>query len=868
MEIEAKFTVPNVATFQRLQAIEHVAGFSLSAHQVQQVQDTYLDTEERLILVNGYACRCRETESEVLITLKGLARVEGAIHRRKELEISLATYEPPEAWPDSAVRDLVLQMTGGAPLVPLFDLRQTRVFRRMSQGELLVAQFSLDNVRIIPGQKKRNHFELEVELAPQGTTNDMAAIITYLQDEWKLRPEPRSKFERALAFLEEDEPGGELLRPQERAICVQLAKRSDLYGRRAQGLLLLDEGMEPTEAARRVDRTVRTLRRWMTSFAEERLNSFPHRVLREAQTSPAAILPGISEREAEASGTSGSRTPGRDDEDGGVAHPEPQPLKALFKRYVTDRAHARKAANHALELFDGLKPFHNLAAKRRQLLDTAAMVYNIGMTSLPGRPEKAGHDLLLAHPPAELNENERVMVALTTSLHSKQLTWKQVNKKLSEDPFRGLSKRSREEALALLALVRMADGLDYSQTQSSKLGQIVQSDSVIDVEVTGPYAAMDAARAQEKSDLWQLLFDVELRFRPRGVALDLTSHPDEGRRADAAIDLMSEEPPEHTALSADDTMGEAANKILCFHFQHMLYHEPGTRHGEDIEELHDMRVATRRMQAAFRVFGQYVDRKRLKPMRKGAQRACSVLGSVRDLDVFWEKTERYLKGLPPEKQNDLMPLREVWEAEREKAREAMLAYLDSDGYVRFKEQSVELLNEPEAWELPALTDKGEAVPHRLRYVVPAVVYQRAAAVLAYDEWVNGPDISLKRLHRLRIAGKRLRYALEFFEEVLAPQTGDLIKQMESLQDHLGDLQDAVVASELLRDFMTWGTWGRAKGKKKGKASKEPIVVPGVAVYMADKQAELQQLVGSFPSVWAAFQGAEFKQMLALVVAPL
>lgn len=863
MEIEAKFAVPNIATFQRLQAVEHIAGFSLSAHQVQPVQDTYLDTAERLILANGYACRCRETESEVLITLKGMSRAEGAIHRRRELEISLETYERPEAWPESAVRDLVLEMTGGAPLMPLFDLRQTRVFRRMSQGELLVAQFSLDNVRVISKKRKSNHFELEVELAPQGTTTDMGAIITYLQDEWNLRPEPRSKFERALAFLNEDAPGGDLLRPQERAIFVQLAKRNDLYGLRAQGLLLLDDGTELRETARRVDRTVRTVRRWLTSFTEERLASFPYHVLGDAQTSAAAILPGVSERETDVSGAVDG-----EDEDGAVLHPEPQPLKALFKRYVTDRAHAREVANHALDLFDRLKPFHNLPSKRRHLADTAAMVYNIGVPSIPGRPEKVGRDLLLAHPPEELDEEERVMMALTTSLHGKQLTWKKVNKRLSEDPFRGLSKRSREQALALSALVRIADGLDYSQTQSSRLSRIVEGDRVVDVEVTGPYAAMDAARAQENSDLWHLLFGVGLRFRPGGVVLDLMPHPDGGQKAEQEIDLVPEKLPKHPALSAADTMGEAACKILSLHFRRMLYHEPGTRSGEEIEELHDMRVATRRMRSAFRVFGDYADDKRLKPMRKGARRTCSKLGSVRDLDVFWQKTECYLEGLPPERQNDLMPLREVWEAEREKARESMLTYLDSQAYVRFKERAMELLTTPEVWELPALTDKGEAVPHRVRHVVPAIIYERAAAVLAYDEWVNGPDITLKRLHRLRIAGKRLRYTLEFFQEVLAPQTAGLIKQTKKLQDHLGDLQDAVVASELLRDFLTWGTWGRIKSKARAKGPEEPVVVPGVAIYMADKQAELQRLISGFPDVWATFQGAEFKQTVAVVVAHL
>jgi CHAD domain-containing protein len=168
-----------------------------------------------------------------------------------------------------------------------------------------------------------------------------------------------------------------------------------------------------------------------------------------------------------------------------------------------------------------------------------------------------------------------------------------------------------------------------------------------------------------------------------------------------------------------------------------------------------------------------------------------------------------------------------------------------------------------------LTKKGEAVPHRLRHIVPMIVYERVADVLAYDEWVTRSNVSLKQLHRLRIAGKRLRYTLEFFEEVLAPQTGDLIKQMKVLQDHLGDLQDAVVASELLRDFLTWGTWGGARdGKKRSKIPKEPIVAPGVAVYMAKKQAELQRLLRTFPDVWRFFRSPEFKQTVAVVVAPL
>jgi CHAD domain-containing protein len=167
-----------------------------------------------------------------------------------------------------------------------------------------------------------------------------------------------------------------------------------------------------------------------------------------------------------------------------------------------------------------------------------------------------------------------------------------------------------------------------------------------------------------------------------------------------------------------------------------------------------------------------------------------------------------------------------------------------------------------------VTRKGEAVPFRVRHIVPVAVYERVAALLAYEEWVNKPNVSLKRLHRLRIAGERLRYVLEFFEEVLAPQTGDLIKQIKRFQDHLGDLQDAVVASELLRDFLTWGTWGQAEDKKKTRMPKEPIVAPGIVSYMAEKQSELKRQLSTFPEVWAYFQSPEFKQSVAVIVAPL
>jgi CHAD domain-containing protein len=633
VEIEAKFAVPAAEILQRLQTVERLADFTLAAGRTKQVHDMYVDTAKRAILAAGYACRRRVQDDGISITLKGLGGAEGAVHRREELETRLTEDLPPAQWPDSPVRDRVLQLIGKAQLIPLLELQQTRTVRSMRKNRRLVAELSLDEVHLTTKNKTEVYFELEAELAPRGSESDLSVLATHLQEEWGLTPEPRSKFERALESLGETPPAPSLLAPQERETCRQIAERADLYGRRARVLLALDEGQTQIDAGEWAGLSERRVRYWLATFRRKRLDIFPARVLAEVVPTP------------------------------------PQP----------------KAAR---------------------------------------RPPKE---------PA----------------------------------------------------------------------------------------------------------------KPRIL-----------------------KPSEKPGLSADDTMSEAARKTLYFHFLRMVCHEPGTRLGQDIEELHDMRVATRRMRAAFRVFGDYLDMGQMKKFLKDLQRTGRTLGAVRDLDVFWEKTQHYLETLPPERQNDLEPLHTVWKAERERSREKMVAYLDGERYVQFKERFGEFLQTPGAGALPPFSETGEPVPNRLRHVAPVLVYQRLVAVRAYDEWVTGAGVPLERLHQLRIAAKGLRYTLEYFEEVLGPEAKDAIKEIKSLQDHLGDLQDAVVASNLLRDFLTWGTWGHAQTKKSIPPPTEPIVAPGVAAYLAARQIELQRLVEAFPQAWAQVQSPEFGQLVAAALTTL
>ena len=165
----------------------------------------------------------------------------------------------------------------------------------------------------------------------------------------------------------------------------------------------------------------------------------------------------------------------------------------------------------------------------------------------------------------------------------------------------------------------------------------------------------------------------------------------------AAKDAPSESvTPKRPGILAADSMVDAAFKTLRFHFARMLAHERGTRAGDDPEDLHDMRVATRRMRAALRVFAPYLDQDVMKPVERGLRRTGRKLGSVRDLDVFHEKTQAYLGELPVAPRGELDPLLEVWRRRYEKARADLLSYLDGPRYAHFVADMTALLDRPRA----------------------------------------------------------------------------------------------------------------------------------------------------------------------------
>lgn len=308
-------------------------------------------------------------------------------------------------------------------------------------------------------------------------------------------------------------------------------------------------------------------------------------------------------------------------------------------------------------------------------------------------------------------------------------------------------------------------------------------------------------------------------------------------------------------LSADLPLSEYARAVMFFHFEELLRHEAGTRLGQDIEALHDMRVATRRLRAAFDVFLPAFRLRAVKPLLGELRTVRLALGPVRDLDVFIENARRHQSAHAV----DLGLLLTEWQVRRESARSQMLAYLDGPAFETFKTDFGQFLQSPGAGA--RVFDPQQPQPQITWQSAPWLIYQRYQHVLACEPLL--PGASPEQLHDLRVRFKKFRYTLEFFREILGKPLGLAIGDLKTIQDHLGDLNDAYLSCELLKLILE---------KFEREAKSLPLAVRpdlgGVRAYLDFLNDRRLQLTATFPSAWEHFVRPEFRQNLALAISEL
>lgn len=293
-------------------------------------------------------------------------------------------------------------------------------------------------------------------------------------------------------------------------------------------------------------------------------------------------------------------------------------------------------------------------------------------------------------------------------------------------------------------------------------------------------------------------------------------------------------------LQPQDTMAEAGRKILLDRYVQMLAHEAGSRTGEDIEDVHKMRVATRQMRSALRLFKPYYRSKDVTPINRGLRDTARALGQVRDLDVMLESMEKHQTSLSEDDAGALQGVMDRLDERRSRYRDDLNDWLDSKSYRRFNKQFKRFLLEEKA----SPDNNGAVQPHELRHVAPMIIHERLAAVRAYDPIIV--EAEAETLHSLRIEFKRLRYALQFFQPVLGTSLSRYIKEIKGIQDYLGRLNDVSVAHQRLDSL------------KKLKEQEKAVI----EAYIAGLEIELTDHVENFQTVWERFNTRTVQKDLA------
>ena len=125
-------------------------------------------------------------------------------------------------------------------------------------------------------------------------------------------------------------------------------------------------------------------------------------------------------------------------------------------------------------------------------------------------------------------------------------------------------------------------------------------------------------------------------------------------------------------ITPEKSLEECARRIITTRLHEMMSFKAGAIDGRDIEYVHDMRVASRRLRAAMRNFTDcFTQKKKFRRHLKRVERITSRLGDVRDLDVLIDRFQKDLKTVPEDAQIGVQNLIKHLQKEREERRVPM-----------------------------------------------------------------------------------------------------------------------------------------------------------------------------------------------------
>lgn len=280
-------------------------------------------------------------------------------------------------------------------------------------------------------------------------------------------------------------------------------------------------------------------------------------------------------------------------------------------------------------------------------------------------------------------------------------------------------------------------------------------------------------------------------------------------------------------IAPEQTVSAALAAILQHNVTALQRWQTQARDGHEIEGVHQMRVALRRMRSALVLFRDLLPS---TPWQEELRWIAGELGPARDLDVFITETLAPVAAALDLPGAAALHARAAQRRARAYA-EQVVPVLDSERYARLNAELPRWIATC-GWE-HEVTEKQRRLLHGpLLGHARHLLERQMSRVLTVGVEVRREDAAA--LHRLRIQCKKLRYATEFFAP-LFPGMAEFVAQLKQLQDILGALNDVAVARHLLDDLLA--------------AEAEPEVWLFAGAVLGWRSQHAQQLLEHFTAAW-------------------
>lgn len=305
-------------------------------------------------------------------------------------------------------------------------------------------------------------------------------------------------------------------------------------------------------------------------------------------------------------------------------------------------------------------------------------------------------------------------------------------------------------------------------------------------------------------------------------------------------------------VSANEDPQARLAELLRIRFGEVLNCREAVLDPNNIEGVHDMRVAIRRLRSVIRDFAEIADKFPQKGVGKDLKALADALGSVRDADVEIEALDALSKVANEDAVREgVLRILDGYRERRGSAFAKLQPHLTDDAVV-------ELSSKFEAALESSLRQRGLFGAGRVADAGREIINNRLDDFISLADALYDP-FATKRLHKLRIAGKHLRYAIELFAEVRGDVLSPFAVEISKMQSFLGNVHDCDVWIAQFRSLLR-------KPRRKSPAS-EPTFV-AAAWLLSEFTKKRTKAYRSALKLWTELERSEMPNRLRAVLIDL